>query len=336
MMSFTTNIYDEINKDLTSKPVSDSKSTAMRLVTYSNKMKVAFAIDKNTYLKSIFLSICACKDTVYFPKWKGVSIELVQLPDYGADDVYIVLKELPNSVDYIFDIVAEDLRKSVEKITKKEDSLETIKNVISKWKKFFQYDGDNVLSEIQQQGLFGELYFLSESIDKFGIHSIARGAGCEKETHDFYFGNNAVEVKATSTKEPYLVHISSEYQLDLSDVNGSLFLKFYALRKSKNSGVTLPMIIDSIRKQLDKSPTLLMQLNDKLHKYGYFDEVNDLYTIGYYVRDNLQYEIAKGFPAVTKSMLSLGVSKIEYSLGIDHCKDYAISDFDLYERLMGE
>lgn len=39
-------------------------------------------------------------------------------------------------------------------------------------------------------------------------------AGPRNETHDFYIGSNAVEVKTTVKHAPYQAHINSEYQLD--------------------------------------------------------------------------------------------------------------------------
>ena len=45
---------------------------------------------------------------------------------------------------------------------------------------------------------------------------VANWVGGVKETHDFYFGSNAVEVKTTSRKEPYSVQTVSYTHLDAS------------------------------------------------------------------------------------------------------------------------
>ena len=83
------------------------------------------------------------------------------------------------------------------------------------------------MSEERQQGLYGELLFLSECLDSQGLEAVSHWAGSEDETHDFYFGSHAVEVKTTSAQAPYFAHISSEYQLDNSDIPGKLFLRFF-------------------------------------------------------------------------------------------------------------
>lgn len=335
MMSFTTDMYAAIAEDMRTKPIYDTKSMAMRLITYNNMLKVAFAINKGSNLRSIYLSIGNTTEKIAFPKWKGVNIELAKLLDYGTEDLYVVMKELPNSTGYIFEIVAEDLRKSIEEVKDSSMALPAVTNVLAKWKNFFQYDGEVLLSEIRQQGLMGELCFLSEVIQEIGVYSVAKWAGYNDETHDFYFNEHAVEVKTTSTKEPYKAHISSEYQMDISDVPGDLFLKFYAFRKSKSTGITLPQMVGSIRQLLNNAEVMLEQFNDKIQKYGYFDEVAELYSTGYYIRDNYQFLIEEGFPCITSSMYKGGISDVEYSIGVSHCIDYEITKEALLNRLKG-
>ncbi len=245
-MSFTTDIFSSITEDMKTRPLDDGKSFAMRLITYSNKLQTAFAINKNTNLKSIYLSVGDKIKSASFPKWHGVNIELAKLPDYGTNDIYVSMTELQNGTDYIFEIVAEDLRFTIEGVDNPQNALNALTAVLMKWKKFFQYDGEILLSPIRQQGLMGELYFLKEMIQETNEYAVAKWAGSDDETHDFYFDEHAVEVKTTSVKEPYQVHISSEYQLDRLDVSGELFLKFYALRKSQSSGLALPELVEEI------------------------------------------------------------------------------------------
>jgi len=334
-MSFTTDIFNSIAEDVRSKPIYDAKSTAIRLITYSNKLQVAFAINKGSGLRSIYLSVGNTASKVSFPKWKGVSIELVKIPEYGIDELFVAMKELPNSASYIFEIVAEDLRKTLEAVKDSSQALDAVNEILAKWKKFFQYDGAVLLSDIRQQGLMGELCFLKEAIQEIGTYSVAKWAGSNDETHDFYFNDHAVEVKTTSTKEPYRAHISSEYQLDVTDVPGKLYLIFYALRKSQSTGVTLSEMVQTIRELLEHFPAMQLQFTDKLHKYGFFEEVSDLYTTGYYIRDEYQFELRDGFPCIVSKMLNKGISNVEYSLGMDVCQNYRVEKKDMFKELRG-
>lgn len=68
----------------------------------------------------------------------------------------------------------------------------------------FAADKELVMSEERQQGLYGELLFLGECLDSQGVGAVSHWAGSEDETHDFYFGPHAVEVKTTSAQAPIL------------------------------------------------------------------------------------------------------------------------------------
>ena len=77
-----------------------------------------------------------------------------------------------------------------------------------------------------QQGLYGELYLLDKLITLKGEKAVECWTGCNSETHDFYCGIDAVEVKSSSVKGPNKVNISSEYQLDDTGVLGRLYLLY--------------------------------------------------------------------------------------------------------------
>ena len=335
-MSFTSDMFDAIEKDLREKPMDNSKSMAMRLVRYHNELQAAFAVNKVSNLRALYLSVGEKVETPDFPKWKGVSIELAKLPDYSDKELYVVFKELPNGTQHVFDIVAEDLRKTIEEVSSPEESLDATINTLSKWKTFFQYDGEVLMSSIRQQGLMAELCFLEKAIESIGIHSVMKWAGSDDETHDFYFDHNAVEIKSTSVKEPYKSHISSEYQLDQKEVLGDLFLVFFAFRSSNSAGTTLPQMVNRIRDSLTESQSMLSQYNDKLHKYGYYDEVSELYKTGYYIRDTFYFRISEGFPSIVPAMLQKGISKVEYTLEIDHCSNYCVEEEELLSELKGD
>ena len=64
--------------------------------------------------------------------------------------------------------------------------------------------------------------------------------------------------------------------------------------------------------------------NEKLKKYGYFDEVADQYCLGYFIRDEYSFEIKENFPRLTKANLVAGVSDLVYAIGIGHCMNYAL------------
>ena len=194
---------------------------------------------------------------------------------------------------------------------------------------------NGVQFKIRQQGLYGELLFLNECMNFHGAEAVLHWAGSEDETHDFYFGPNAVEVKTTSVQAPYFASISSEYQLDNGDVPGKLFLRFYAFRKSHSGGEKLPELIAEIRGRLGENLSMMQKFNEKLKKYGYFDEAEDSYTVGYYQRDNYCFAVKDSFPRITKDAVPLGVADLTYRVSIMSCMPYAQDTQLVLELLKG-
>jgi hypothetical protein len=333
-MSFTADIYKEILSDVTA----ETKRTfpfAMRMVKFNNGIMVVFAVNIATRMRSAFLSVASEASKNRFPRWKGVEINTAALPAYGIDTPFVVLSQLPNSASDIFEIVVEDLRNQLKAAKNNEESLTVIIKVLAKWKEFFTTDKELIMSEIRQQGLYGELLFLNECMNFHGAEAVLHWAGSEDETHDFYFGPNAVEVKTTSVQAPYYASISSEYQLDNGDVPGKLFLRFYAFRKSHSEGEKLPELIAEIRGKLGENLSMMQKFNEKLKKYGYFDEAEDSYTIGYYQRDNYCFAVKDSFPRITKDAVPLGVADLTYRVSIMSCMSYAQDTQLVLELLKG-
>ena len=333
-MSFTADIYNEILSDIFSG-TGQTSPFAMRLVKFDNGIMIAFAVNIATRMRSAFLSVTSEAPKSRFPHWKGVEIETATLPAYGIDTPFVGLSQLPNSASDIFEIVVEDLRSQLEAAGNTEESLSVIITVLTKWKEFFAADKELLMSEERQQGLYGELLFLGECLDSQGVGAVSHWAGSEDETHDFYFGPHAVEVKTTSAQAPYFASISSEYQLDNGDIPGKLFLRFYALRRSHSGGEKLPERIAAIRSRLSEDVSSLQKFDEKLKKYGYFDEAADSYTIGYYQRDLYCFAVNGDFPKITKGAVPLGVSDLTYRVSIMLCMPYAQDIKSVFEVLKG-
>ena len=322
-MNFTADIFNSIFEDIDAKPHGIG-SSAMRMIPYGNGVYVGFSVNVITRMRAIYLSFKSSMGQSHYPHWNGVSISTVELPAYGTEQKFVALTQLPQSEGYIFEIVSEDLRRSVAEIDSPNEALGIITAVLAKWKEFFQSDKEILLSEERQQGLYGELLFVDEYLKLLGPKIIFHWAGSNDETHDFYLSSNAVEIKTTSSQTPYYAHISSEYQLDTTDVPGRLFLRFYSFRKSQSGGDRLPQIVTRIRQKLAIEDNMVDLFNEKLKKYGYFDEVADQYCWGYFIRDEYSFEIKGNFPRLTKANLVSGVSDLVYAIGIGHCMNYAL------------
>ncbi len=333
-MSFTADIYKEIQSDI-SNQFQTSPVHAMKKISCNNGIDIIFSIHAQTGMRSAYFCIGSHSVTKRFPHWKGINIEVVKIPDYGTDDNYVGMTQLPLSAGYIFEIVVEDLRLEMDKAASSNDALLVLTAVLTKWKEFFQADKDLLMSPERQQGLYGELLFLEECLGELGYSSVAHWAGSSDETHDFYINSHAVEVKTTSVQAPYYAGISSEYQLDDHDISGILILRFFALRKSQSSGEKLQDIITRIRSKIADKDSILQQFNSKILKYGYLDEAAEYYTAGYFIRDHYYFKVSDNFPRLIKRDMPNGVVDLTYSVGISQCIPFAADKKTVFDILKG-
>ena len=333
-MSFTNEIYNSILQDIYDRK-EPLAGIASRMIPMRNGIDMVYAVNVGSRLREAYVSVSEKPEKTSFPKWHGTAIDIALLPAYGRDRYYIRLLQLPESEDYIFDIVIDDLHSTVEKLPGCDQCLPSVVGVLLKWKKFFQAEKDMVLSDEMQEGLYGELLFLEKSVRRRSPSDVHCWTGGNRETHDFYYASHAVEVKTSSKKEPYTAQISSEYQLDPGDVSGHLFLCYIALRKSKSAGEKLPEIIGRIRNALAANVSIKCQFDEKLRQYGYFDEAAELYATGFEARNAYYFEVRDGFPKIIRSMYQSGISKVVYELLISHCMSFECSEDSVFSALEG-
>lgn len=324
-MSYTNEIYAEILKVV--KENDQGKSRSARRLKMNNGAVIIFAVDKFNLSLELYVQTDKNPDKINFPRWKGVEIGTATLPEYGDSlGQCIFLKQSEQSEGYIFEIIVEDLRISIERLRDLKNIADCFSSVLTKWRNFFLLEKDIQLSNERELGLLGELSLLKQLIDVHGEVAVSFWAGCNDETHDFYIKGNAIEVKSTTQKAPYKTNISSEYQLDTQDVLNDLYLKFYAFRKSESDGFTLPEIIRDIELLLASDTVYLHQFQQKIERYGYLRVCAELYQTGYFVRESALYKVGVGFPRIERSKLEAGLSNVAYSLSMDMCQKFLISE----------
>jgi hypothetical protein len=321
-LSYVTDIYKAIIFDMhhTENAV---KSRMSRMVTLKHSTYIILAVNRFDDSREFCVKIEGVFDPKRLPKWKGIDIDCVYIKEYGtASGNYLRLIQLPEFEEYIFEIVVQDLLDNLDVEAETKSVLSIVENTLARWKEFFSFSGDAAMSHEKQQGLFGELLLLSELIEAHGISAVYNWTGPNAETHDFYINSDAIEVKTTSAKAPYSIHINSEFQLDDKDVSGNLLLMFYALRSSKTDGENLPVIIDQIKTMIGDNQTTLSEFQDKLWRYGYITGHDELYQIRFTLREAALYHIRSAFPRITKNDLPNGTGAITYLLSLASCNQY--------------
>lgn len=327
-MTLTHNIYEGLLLS-----TERNKEQISQRFDLPNQRYLIFATSKKQIRHLYFL--LNDNDVEFIPKCNGIDISAVYLPEYEVNAVFCDLAQAYGSESYIYETIIEDIRLTLEnKINA--DIFTKIVELLTKWKNFFAKNMEILLSSERQQGLYGELRFLEELIYARGTKAVMHWTGCSYETHDFYFDGNACEIKTTITKAPYKMHISSEYQLDDKEIEKSLYVRFYAFRKSDADGDKLCNIINRIRELLKDNPHAKMKFEECLEEYGYFDSVSDYYVSGYSDREKLAFVVNEFFPRLTPGMLSDGLVECKYSVLVDQCSDSLIDENCLKGILEGE
>lgn len=265
------------------------------------------------------------------PRWDGIEIMIAEINEYpSACGPYLIFQQLPDYDADIFETVIADLEENIRDISDEQMLSTVVQNVLLKWKEFFSVSSDLKISLEKQQGLYGELVFLKEFIELSGCSAVYHWSGPNAEIHDFYIAGNAVEIK-TSSKKTNIVIISSESQLDQSNIAGDLYLVFYSLRHSKVDGESLHEIVSSIQQLLHYDLNAEKEFTHKLFKTGYLMEKGDLYLEKFTLLNSQRYLVSSYFPKIIRSDLKNGISSVSYSLDLAVCENYLI-DSSYFEK----
>lgn len=270
-----------------------------------------------------------------FSNLRDISVEL--MPDESKPEKNILLLKLL-SIQHkdIFSVLCEDLMTSISLLTNETQLVKELLNRFEKWKSLFDRAAAQGLSSEEQRGLYGELFFLRKFLQKNldFISVINPWGGSEKQIRDFQFGNWSVEVKTTHGNNHQKVYISSERQLDTTNLE-NLFLYHLSLEVRQHSGETLNDIIQSVSDLLSADFTSLNRFKNKLLEAGYFDQHRNLYEhAGYFIRQDVFYKVENNFPRIEEKDIRNGVGDVKYSIVISQCSDFIRTEQYVFQTLI--
>lgn len=229
----------------------------------------------------------------------------------------------------IFSALCENLIQSVIDLSSEKKRIRTVINQLEKWKSMFDRINSEGLTAAQQQGLFGELHFLEKLFSCSDVTPndvLYTWVGVDADLRDFQGTNWAVEVKTSATNNPQSVKINGERQLDETFLD-TLFLYHCSVEVSKSNGQSLPQKIAIIRKRLNNDTIALNVFNAKLFEVGYIDKQEHLYYDRcYQIRNESFYHINADFPRIKESELRKGVGDVKYSIVLQMCNEYLVSE----------
>lgn len=204
---------------------------------------------------------------------------------------------------------------------------------IRSWQKMLAAGLSVGLSPQAQMGLFGELLVLREVLlPAWGPVAVQAWAGPTRAPQDFRHGDIAVEVKCVSSRDSERCRISNEYQLDDTELD-FLCLVHQAVRTDPEGGVSLPELVDSIRADPRLADHQVL-LEERLLHAGWLDLHRSQYARERYsLTARRCYDVGHGFPRLTPRDVPDGVRSVSYSLDLDRCVGYLLTEHELGRRL---
>ena len=234
--------------------------------------------------------------------------------DIGWFTVFVLKNKLLISV---FDKLCEDLFYSVQEVHDENSLNALLQNRIKSWRNLLATGGNELLTEIQIQGLLAELVVFKSLLDKkIQCLDVAKSwLGPSKEEKDFKFKDFSIEVKSI-LPDADAVTISSLDQLSAYE---DLYLYIVEFLKSPLVAfdtINLPVMVEKILIQLNIDPVAKNIFELKLLESGY--SANEKYTgYNYYLNKIENFLVDDSFPKLTSKNVPVGILAANYKLSID-------------------
>lgn len=309
----------------------------VRLLTPRQSLDIEAAVDGKSVQRLLMFRFprAVLRPDTDIPESTGISVRQVVFDRDGQEFITIQLVLSDPRNGSIFTRVAEDL---VNEVGTKADpvlALRTLIERLTEWHRFMRKQSPSVMSIEKQRGLFGELDFLRRyAIAHLGAGpAVAAWQGPSLGLHDFEFPAITVEVKTTVAGGPTEFRVSNERQLSDS---GIVYLALYhpLFGETKESGVSLPDLIDHVRRETESDQRARRDLEEKLTDYGYFEVHRKEYAYPRYVeRQRIFYRITSGFPRITEADVPLGVGSVTYSVATAACGPFEVPEVEITKRI---
>ena len=262
---------------------------------------------------------------------RDVLVNIIELPDKRFNVLSIRLTD--ESKTDIFSRLCHDIAERVTKADKRESAFHISCNRLKKWQSLFAGRTSGLLTANEIQGLFAELYFLSEMLESSAIRQeeVVRGwKGPDRAQQDFVLNDTAVEIKSLTGQNRGKVRISSEDQL-YSHL-GRLFLRVYLLSEVYDtpSGENLNSLVNRISARITEEE-LREIFETTLETAGYID-LPEYEQPQFIIKNCLTYQVSDSFPRIIRQTLPAGIQAVSYDLLLAVIEPFRVSDAEILEK----
>jgi hypothetical protein len=324
-------LNDEIWLKLQSDPASADGVTVRRLRPGSARNLFA-AFDARTGAR--FLTVKSndprVRPSSQLPAGRGFQLHFLHVPS-DSDGAYCLRFQLTDAAQQdVFNVVGNDVVESAAAVATDVDAFRAFIARIEEWQAFLDALPKSGLGDEAQQGLFAELWFLrSFLLKELPAGSAVRAwSGPSRMAKDFHLPHLAIEVKATSTKQPVRFSISSEIQLDSPNAS-RLVLFGLVVERLGGGGLSLPDLVTLIRADLASDASTAALFSRRLLESGYRDVQAETYAVRFAVRSENSFDVRDGFPRITPADIRAGIADLRYSILKSECDRFLISDTDM-------
>jgi hypothetical protein len=324
-------IWEELDNDT-------SVNSGLILRRYSSdilpEIYIALYVPEKLRCVAVYLNLVSEINLILLNKLRDIKIELI--PDErNALRKILLITLINNQHQDIFSTLCEDLVNTVSSLTEERILVKILLNRFEKWKSLFENVTSSGLSQEEQRGLFGELYFLRKwlNLTNDKRKCIEAWHGPEKKNQDFQFSDWALEVKTSAGNNHQKIRISNERQLDTKNLN-HLFLFHLSLEVRTGSGESLNALVNSLHDLFTDDAHAAIIFAAKLLEAGYFAQHKDLYdTDGYFIRQENFYRVEREFPRIEEADIRMGVGDVKYSIIVTSCSDYVVNETSVFNIL---
>jgi hypothetical protein len=329
--------FEDMITELNSQ--TDNEFYKLKVLTYETPVIFA-GIDSGNLTRQLYIDLGQSpweeEQLKALPKWRGLSIKMEYFEKiFSLKNRYLlIIRQEEESNTEIFESLLQNLVDHL--LNNKDESIfKTVYSVLDRWRTFFQRGGFKKLSEEQQRGLFGELWFINEWLDKFPDMPplvIEQWEGPTKGRIDFKSSKKGLEIKTVSEKLTKTIKISNENQLKLTEAVSTIYLYVCFLEQSKTHGMSLQDLAVKVREKIAvRSERIALIYNDFLTDLGFREEE---YTDSMYFVEKVEvYEAEESFPRLSKENLPRGISHVSYNIDLTHCEEFERDQEIIYQNL---
>ena len=267
------------------------------------------------------------------PRIKGLNITVASKQKAGSGGITLLLElQQLDAIDVFITFVAR-VCEEMDVLRRPTDAVRTVITLVDRWKDFFAGNSE-LLTEVCQTGLYGELYLMSKLYKaSVPLNKVVKAwTGSKRTSQDYEFGNASIEVKSSAAVDVTTVNITNVRQLDDAGLD-LLLLNRVLLDARQGTEHTLPALIDYLRATIaEQANEMVLDFEEKILRAKYRDQHAEYYANRTYAERALEfYEVRGGFPRLLEGDLPTGVTKASYEITLENCAPFERSAEDVFE-----